>query len=53
MKNVYTFFISHIDITCLIAATIGVGAVTVREIVEEKVAESRTRKRLERMENVR
>lgn len=52
MENVYTFFISHIDIICLLAAIIGVGATTVREIAEEKLSERHARKIQERCENV-
>ncbi len=52
MENICAFFISHLDITCLIAATIGVGAVTIREIVEEKLGERHARKIQERCENV-
>jgi hypothetical protein len=43
----------HFSFLCFVAAFIGVVTVTAKEVVEEKVAESRARKRLERMKNVR
>ena len=52
MKNICAFFISRIDIICLVAAVIGVGAVTIREIIEEKLSERHARKIQERCENV-